>query len=124
MSPSPSTGGEGRREEAPSCQFVKFVSSPHPWPSSVIFAFSSVKFPSLDPSITSHLSLCCVMVMTRQNEQISIKVNRHMNNQVNVKQWVAMFQEIGLDHAQMEQWHKVFETRHPAGHQSFLEWLG
>jgi len=64
------------------------------------------------------------MAVTRQNEQKSIKVNRHMKNQVNVKQWVAMFQEIGLDHAQMEQWHKVFETRHPAGHQSFLEWLG
>ena len=35
-----------------------------------------------------------------------------------------MFREIGLDHAQMKQWHKVFETRHPDGHQSFLEWLG
>ena len=35
-----------------------------------------------------------------------------------------MYREIGLDHAKMEQWHKLFETRHPAGHQSFLEWLG
>jgi hypothetical protein len=47
-----------------------------------------------------------------------------MKNQVKVEEWVAMFQEIGLDHAQMERWHKVFEARHPAGHQSFLEWLG
>ncbi len=47
-----------------------------------------------------------------------------MKNQVNVNEWVAMFEEIGLDDAQMERWHKVFETRHPAGHQSFLEWLG
>jgi hypothetical protein len=47
-----------------------------------------------------------------------------MKNHVNVDEWVAMFQEIGLDHGQMERWHKVFEARHPAGHQSFLEWLG
>jgi hypothetical protein len=48
----------------------------------------------------------------------------HMNKQVTVDEWTAMFREIGLDHAKMEQWHKVFEARHPAGHQSFLEWLG
>ena len=47
-----------------------------------------------------------------------------MNNEVSVKEWVAMFREIGLSQTRMEQWHKVFETRHPAGHQSFLEWLG
>lgn len=47
-----------------------------------------------------------------------------MNKQVNVNEWVAMFQEIGLDQARMEKWHQVFETRHPAGHQGFLEWLG
>ena len=47
-----------------------------------------------------------------------------MSKQVSVSEWTAMFREIGLDHAQMEQWHKVFETRHPAGHQGFLEWLG
>jgi hypothetical protein len=46
-----------------------------------------------------------------------------MNEQVSVGDWVAMFQEIGLDEAKMKQWHKVFETRHPAGHQSFLLWL-
>ena len=46
-----------------------------------------------------------------------------MSTQVSVSEWVAMFQEIGLDEAKMKQWHKVFEARHPAGHQSFLEWL-
>jgi hypothetical protein len=46
-----------------------------------------------------------------------------MKNKVNVSEWVAMFEEIGLDHAQMERWHRVFEARHPAGHQGFLEWL-
>jgi hypothetical protein len=53
-----------------------------------------------------------------------MKENEHMKKQVSVSEWVAMFREIGLDQAKMEQWHKVFETRHPAGHQSFLEWLG
>jgi hypothetical protein len=43
---------------------------------------------------------------------------------VNVEEWVAMFREIGLDDAKMQRWHKVFETRHPDGHQGFLEWLG
>lgn len=47
-----------------------------------------------------------------------------MNKQVNVNDWVAMFRDIGLDKAQMEKWHKLFETRHPADHQRFLEWLG
>lgn len=47
-----------------------------------------------------------------------------MKTTVNVNEWVAMFREIGLDQTQMEQWHKVFEIRHPAAHQGFLEWLG
>jgi hypothetical protein len=47
-----------------------------------------------------------------------------MKNHVNVDEWVAMFQEIGLDKAQMHRWHKLFESRHPAEHQGFLEWLG
>lgn len=38
--------------------------------------------------------------------------------------WVALFQEIGLDEARMTRWHQLFEARHPAAHQSFLEWLG
>lgn len=47
-----------------------------------------------------------------------------MKNQINVEQWIAMFREIGLDDAKMKQWHKVFESQHPAAHQKFLEWLG
>ena len=47
-----------------------------------------------------------------------------MKNQVSVKEWTAMYREIGLDEAKMKQWHQVFENRHPDGHQSFLEWLG
>jgi len=47
-----------------------------------------------------------------------------MNKQPNVKEWVAMFRDIGLEDRQMDQWHKLFETRHPEGHQSFLESLG
>jgi hypothetical protein len=53
-----------------------------------------------------------------------MKANESMKKQVNVEEWVAMYREIGLDEAKMKQWHKLFETRHPAGHQSFLEWLG
>lgn len=34
-----------------------------------------------------------------------------------------MFQELGLTEAQMRQWHALFEQRHPAQHQAFLEWL-
>jgi hypothetical protein len=47
-----------------------------------------------------------------------------MKNHVNADEWVAMFREIGLDEAQMQRWHKLFEARHPAAHQAFLEWLG
>jgi hypothetical protein len=50
--------------------------------------------------------------------------NELMKKQVNVNEWVAMFEEVGLDQPKREQWHKLFETRHPDGHQSFLEWLG
>ena len=48
----------------------------------------------------------------------------NMNKQITVEEWVAMYREIGLDEAKMKQWHAVFEARHPAGHQAFLEWLG
>jgi len=47
-----------------------------------------------------------------------------MKHEINTSEWVVMFREIGLDDAQMERWHRLFETRHPLGHQSFLEWLG
>lgn len=40
------------------------------------------------------------------------------------EQWIALFQDIGLDEAAMRKWHGMFERRYPAQHQSFLEWLG
>jgi hypothetical protein len=46
-----------------------------------------------------------------------------MKKHVNVDEWVAMFQEIGLDEAQRMRWHKLFEARHPDAHQAFMEWL-
>lgn len=46
-----------------------------------------------------------------------------MQNQVTVKEWVTMFREIGLDEEKMMNWHRIFESRHPEAHQSFLEWL-
>lgn len=47
-----------------------------------------------------------------------------MNATVTVEEWVERFKAIGLDQAAMEQWHRLFEQENPAGHQSFLEWLG
>lgn len=47
-----------------------------------------------------------------------------MGATVSVEEWVARFKAIGLDQAAMEKWHKLFEQENPAGHQSFLEWLG
>jgi hypothetical protein len=47
-----------------------------------------------------------------------------MKANVTVEEWVARFKAIGLDQAAMEQWHHLFEQENPAGHQSFLEWLG
>lgn len=47
-----------------------------------------------------------------------------MQNGVSVEQWVDMFREIGLDEETMMRWHRLFESRHPEAHQSFLEWLG
>ena len=47
-----------------------------------------------------------------------------MKNHVNVNEWVAMFEEVGLDQPKRERWHQLFEARHPAAHQAFLEWLG
>ncbi len=47
-----------------------------------------------------------------------------MKKHVKVDEWVAMFEEVGLDEAKRHQWHKLFEHRHPDGHQGFLEWLG
>jgi hypothetical protein len=47
-----------------------------------------------------------------------------MKKHVSKEEWVAMYRDIGLDGSKMEQWHKLFESRHPEGHQGFLEWLG
>lgn len=47
-----------------------------------------------------------------------------MKSNVTVEEWVARFEAIGLDQAAMEEWHRLFERENPAGHQSFLEWLG
>lgn len=47
-----------------------------------------------------------------------------MSAKVSVEEWVARFKAIGLDQAAMERWHRLFEQENPAGHQSFLEWLG
>ncbi len=47
-----------------------------------------------------------------------------MKKSIGVNEWVALFREIGLEESTMKQWHKLFEARHPAGHQGFLEWLG
>ncbi len=47
-----------------------------------------------------------------------------MKAHVTVEEWVARFKAIGLDQAAMEKWHRLFERENPAGHQSFLEWLG
>jgi len=47
-----------------------------------------------------------------------------MQDQVSVNEWKNMFREIGLDEDTMMKWHRLFESRHPEAHQSFLEWLG
>jgi len=47
-----------------------------------------------------------------------------MKKRVSKDEWVAMYEEIGLDDQKRMQWHKLFEARHPDGHQGFLEWLG
>ena len=48
-----------------------------------------------------------------------------MSNAVmNKENWVQLFRETGLDDDAMNAWHQKFEARYPAGHHSFLEWLG
>ena len=48
-----------------------------------------------------------------------------MSNAAMTKEdWVALFEEIGLNDDSMRHWHQLFESRHPEAHQSFLEWLG
>ncbi len=47
-----------------------------------------------------------------------------MEKKVTVEEWVARFRAVGLDDAAMERWHTLFERENPAGHESFLQWLG
>ncbi len=47
-----------------------------------------------------------------------------MQKKVNKEDWVAMFREIGISDDAMMKWHRLFETRHPEGHEDFLVWLG
>lgn len=46
------------------------------------------------------------------------------SGEMNVDRWVEVFRAIGLQDDDMHKWHTEFEQRYPAGHQSFLEWLG
>jgi hypothetical protein len=55
--------------------------------------------------------------------QIKIK-GASMKHTVTIEEWVKRFRAVGLDEAAMRKWHKLFESENPAGHQSFLEWLG
>lgn len=47
-----------------------------------------------------------------------------MQHSVKKEDWIELFRETGLDDAMMKRWHHLFESKHPEGHQSFLEWLG
>lgn len=47
-----------------------------------------------------------------------------MQGKVNKEEWIAMFREVGLSDEAMKKWHHLFETRHPDGHEGFLNWLG
>jgi hypothetical protein len=62
------------------------------------------------------------MVVT---ETKTCKIRRlTMQRKIGKENWVAMFREVGLsDYARMK-WHRLFETRHPEGHEDFLNWLG
>ncbi len=45
-------------------------------------------------------------------------------SRVTKEQWAEMFREIGLADEDMSKWHRLFENKHPDGHESFLKWLG
>ena len=47
-----------------------------------------------------------------------------MKNNLSKEQWIALFDELGLNEKAMRRWHQLFENRHPDTHQAFLEWLG
>ena len=46
-----------------------------------------------------------------------------MAGKVTKKEWVEMFEAIGLDEPTMHRWHVEFERRNPEGHQAFLEFI-
>ncbi len=46
-----------------------------------------------------------------------------MQSNMSKDDWVLLFHETGLDDAMMKKWHRLFESKYPDGHQSFLEWL-
>lgn len=46
------------------------------------------------------------------------------HTRMNKTRWIELFQAIGLDEGAMKHWHREFESRYPAEHQDFLEWLG
>jgi hypothetical protein len=47
-----------------------------------------------------------------------------MKSHVTKAEWIAMFKEMGWYGSKSMEWHRLFEARHPDGHQGFLEWLG
>lgn len=47
-----------------------------------------------------------------------------MQHEVTMEEWVERLRAIGVNETAMLQWHKLFESENPAGHQSFLQWLG
>lgn len=47
-----------------------------------------------------------------------------MKHSVSKEEWIERFRAVGLDDVAMKRWHALFEQGNPAGHQSFLEWLG
>lgn len=73
----------------------------------------------LDPTLGSQFMTRIVMACDNPNKRI-----QSMQNNVSKEDWVDMFRDIGLTQDQMGQWHRLFETRHPEGHGSFLAWLG
>jgi hypothetical protein len=47
-----------------------------------------------------------------------------MQKKIGKNEWIAMFREIGLSDSEMLKRHRLFESRHPEGHEDFLQWLG
>jgi hypothetical protein len=47
-----------------------------------------------------------------------------MKKHITKDEWVAMYEEMGWDGEKRMQWHRLFEARHPEGHEGFMEWLG